>query len=249
MHVIGARGIERLGDGNRPLCRAYADREVGVGLAEPVRHDATVVDVPDVEKGVELFQRSGHHKRLSGGALGQRMMLGHQLHHGAGKALLCVLHQERRGRRIDRDVAWIALVGKIEDRDLRLLKRELEETHHLLRVLGAHHPPIDQARQRTGVGNHLLDLVVGRRQAEQQILDLGDVSEWQVGLKRRRWWRSNRARVGTGCRRRGRAVAAAATLGGDDARSDQHHGPAEHNGPTRSARPLLGVLSSVTLHW
>src|SRR6185369_3474538 len=85
-----------------------------------------------------------------------------------------------------RELLWICLVGEIRDRDLRLLKRELEETLHLLLILGQFLPTGDQPRERTGVAVHLSQFVVRRRQTDEQVLHLCDVHCGRNGVERLR---------------------------------------------------------------
>src|SRR6185369_5597959 len=85
-----------------------------------------------------------------------------------------------------RELLWICLVGEIRDRDLRLLKRELEETLHLLLILGQFLPASDQPSERTGVAGHLSHLVVRCRQTDEQVLHLCDVRCGRNGVERLR---------------------------------------------------------------
>ena len=175
VHVVGAGRVERLGDGDGARAGLDGDLQLGIGLLETIGHGAVVVDLPDVEKGVQLLERGGHHQLIGRRRRGERLPRGDQRQHRAGEALLQVLQEQRRRRTVDVDLFWIDLVGIVGRRHLGLLKRQLEEPLHLRRVLGQLHPSLDQRfelRRLRGDGG---DLVAGGRQPDQQVLDLGQV--------------------------------------------------------------------------
>jgi hypothetical protein len=135
-------------------------------LAKAIGDLAGVVDLPDVEERVQLFQRGRHHQLRRGQPFGQRVTVRDQLQHGAREALLRVLDQQRRRRVVDADLLRVGLVREVDRGDLGLLERQLEEALHLVGVLRTLHPAVDQPGQRARIADDLLDLGVGGRQAQ-----------------------------------------------------------------------------------
>ena len=175
VHVARARRIERVGDGDGARRGLDDDGRLRVGLLEPVGDLAVVVHLPNVEEGVELLHRRRHHELGRRRRVRERPALREERQHREREALLGVLHEQRRRRRVDVDLLWKGLVGEIHGGDLRLLEGELEEALHLRLVARQLEPARDEPLELRPVGGHHLHLGIRRRQAHENVLHLRDI--------------------------------------------------------------------------
>ena len=147
---------------DRPLLEQRCPRIDGLAL---------VVHLPRIEEGVELHERRGHHHSVRGEGLGERSAFGVEGEHRPREALTDVLDQQRHGGPVAQPLPGNEL-DEVHRGDLRLLKGQLEEGHHLLVVLRQRRPFLDQRRQDLRVDRDGGDLAVRRREADQEVLHL-----------------------------------------------------------------------------
>jgi len=209
VHVVRACFVERLRDGDGPLGCFDRDRKSGIERAEAVGSLPCVVDFPHVEEGIQLLHRGRHHELVGRHRLRERGPLRRERQHRASETLLRVLDEERDGAGIDVDLLGVCLVGEVDVSDLRLLKRELEETQHLFVVRGGLHPTVDERPELRWIGFDRFHFVIGGGKTYKNVLDLCDVCGRRIGLERlyarvRRAALRSRRRMGRRRRRRKR---------------------------------------------
>jgi len=160
-----------------------------------------VVGLILIHERVELHERRRHHELVRRHRRGERLAVRDEREHRARHALGRVLHEQRRDRVVVPEIVVRDQHREVGLRDLRLLEGELEEAEHLVRVLGRLHPRVDERDERgprVARLRDLIDLVLGRRQAREDVFDLRDVDARRIGLER-----LHDAGVAIGRRRRG----------------------------------------------